>query len=167
MFLMYVDESGDSGLISSPTRYFVLSGVVVHELRWNEYLDRLISFRQRMKQKFGLLLREEIHSAHLINRPGDLVRIPRNDRLSIIRHLADEMASMTDMNVINVVVDKQGKAAGYDVVENAWRALVQRFSNTVSHRNFRGPANADERGLILPDMGNAKKVTHTIRKMRR
>ena len=29
---MYVDESGDVGLVGSPTRYFVLVGLVVHEL---------------------------------------------------------------------------------------------------------------------------------------
>lgn len=33
MYLMYVDESGDSGLLGSPTRYFVVSGIVLHELR--------------------------------------------------------------------------------------------------------------------------------------
>jgi len=42
---MYVDESGDSGLPSdgSPTRYFCLSGLVVHELRWQggAYFRRL------------------------------------------------------------------------------------------------------------------------------
>ncbi len=167
MFLMYVDESGDSGLAESPTRFFVLSGVVIHEFRWNEYLQRLIDFRRRMKGKFGLLLRDEIHCAQMISRPGELVRIKRNDRLSIIRHFADELAEMTDLNVINIVVDKQGKNAGYDVVDSAWRALVQRFSNTISARNFRGPANADERGFILPDMSDPKRITSTIRKMRR
>ena len=34
MFLMYVDESGDCGLQNSPTRYLVLTGLVIHELRW-------------------------------------------------------------------------------------------------------------------------------------
>jgi hypothetical protein len=29
---MYVGESGDSGLQGSPVRYFVLTGLVVHEL---------------------------------------------------------------------------------------------------------------------------------------
>ena len=52
---MYVDESGASGMVGSPTRYFVLSGIVIHELRWTEYLNRLINFRRRMKSKFGLL----------------------------------------------------------------------------------------------------------------
>ena len=66
MYLIYIDESGDSGLLKSPTPIFVLSGLVVHELRWNEYLDRLIDFRKRMRDQFGLLMREEIHCAQMI-----------------------------------------------------------------------------------------------------
>ena len=164
---MYIDESGDSGILNSPTRFFVLTGIVIHELRWNEYLSRLIEFRKRMRNSFGLLLREEIHAAHLLNKPGDLVRIKRNNRLSIIKYFIDELASMQDMSIINVVVDKQGKPNDYDVLENAWKVLVQRFSNTISHRNFSGPANPDDRGLIIPDMSEVKKITNIIRKMRR
>ena len=164
---MYVDESGDSGLVSSPSRFFVLTGIVLHELRWNAYLDQIVDFRKRMRTNFGLLMRDEIHSAHMINRPGTLIRIPRNDRLTIIRHFANELAAMPDINIINVVVDKQSKGAGYDVIENSWRALIQRFSNTMSHRNFPGPANADDKGMVLPDMGEVKKVTEVLRRMRR
>lgn len=167
MYLMYVDESGDSGLDRSPSRYFVLSGIVLHELRWNAYLDQIVGFRKRMRSKFGLLLREEIHSAHLINRPGPLIRIPRNDRLTIVRHFANELATLADINIINVVVDKLGKPAGYDVIDNSWRALIQRFSNTISHRHFPGPANADDKGMVLPDMGEVKMVTEVLRRMRR
>jgi len=167
MYLMHTDESGDSGIVNSPTRYFVLSGIVLHELRWNEYLSRLIEFRKRMRNAFGLLLREEIHSARMINRPGELVRIKRNDRLTIIRNFIDEIATMQDLSIINVVIDKKGKAADYDVLENAWKILLQRFSNTISHRNFPGPANPDDRGLVLPDMSEIKKITQIIRKMRR
>ena len=167
MYLMYVDESGDSGIINSPTRYFTLTGIVVHELRWNEYLERIISFRQRMRNKYGMLLREEVHAARMINKPGDLVRIKRNDRLSIVKYFVDELSAMQDLSVINVVVDKKGKEPDYDVIDNSWRTLVQRFSNTISNRNFPGPANPDERGIILPDMSEVKKITTVIRKMRR
>lgn len=164
---MYVDESGDTGLVGSPSRYFVLTGIVLHELRWNSYLDRIVDFRKRMRTNFGLLLREEIHSAHLINKPGPLVRIPRNDRLTIIRHFTNELAALVDINIINVVVDKLGKPAGYDVIGNSWRSLIQRFSNTMSNRNFPGPANPDDLGMVLPDVGEVKKVTDVLRKMRR
>ncbi len=54
MYLMYVDESGDIGLHNSPTRYFVLSGLVVHELRWQDTLDQFIDFRHRMRRQFTL-----------------------------------------------------------------------------------------------------------------
>ncbi|WP_168188080.1 DUF3800 domain-containing protein [Hahella sp. CCB-MM4] len=164
---MYVDESGDSGLVGSPTRYFCLSGLVIHELRWNEYLDKLIDFRKRMRNSFGLLMREEIHSAHLINKPGDLVRIKRNDRLTIIRAFINEIAAFQDISIINIVVDKTNKPADYDVMNKAWEALIQRFSNTMSRRNFPGPANPDERGMIIPDDTDAKKIQQLLRKMRK
>ncbi len=167
MYLMYVDESGDSGLSNSPTRYFILSGLIIHELRWNDSLNQLIEFRKRMRTSFGLLMREEIHSAHLINRPGSLVRIPRNDRLTIIRAFLNEVSALPEVNIINIIVDKQGKPAGYDVLGKAWEALIQRFSNTMMRRNFPGPANADERGMIIPDNTDAKTVQGLMRKMRK
>ena len=47
---MYVDESGDCGLTNSPTRYFVLTRLVVHELRWRQCLDQFADFRRRMRE---------------------------------------------------------------------------------------------------------------------
>lgn len=167
MYLMYVDESGDGGLRNSPTRYFVLTGLILHELRWRQYLDQLIDFRRRMRQQYGLRLREELHASAMINRPGSLVRIKRYDRLAIIRAFADELASMSDLNIINVVVDKQGKAANYDAFGSAWKALIQRFENTISSRNFTGPANSDDCGMLFPDNTDNKKLTGLLRQMRR
>lgn len=40
MYLIYTDESGDSGMNNSPTLYFVAGGLVLHELRWQGYLDQ-------------------------------------------------------------------------------------------------------------------------------
>ncbi len=167
MFIMYVDESGDCGLQNSPSRYFVLSGIVIHELRWKDYLEQLINFRKRMLNAFDLHLRDEIHAGAFITRPKQLVRIKRNDRLSILRFFAKELSTMSDINIINVVVDKQGKPSTYDVFESAWEVLIQRFENTLSRRNFRGPQNPDERGMIIADNTDNKKLMQLIRKMRR
>lgn len=167
MFLIYVDESGDSGLINSPTRYFVLTGLVIHELRWQNYLEQLIDFRRRIKARYGLHLQQEIHAAHFITRPGALITIKRNDRLAILREFADELATMNDINIINIVVDKQGKGSDYDVFEMAWKVLIQRFENTMSHRNFSGPANPDERGMLFPDRTDDKKLQQLLKRMRR
>ena len=167
MYLMYVDGSGDSGLQGSPSGYYALSGLVVHELRWQTYLDQIIDFRRRMRAAFGLRVAEEIHAAAMINKPGPLVRIKRNDRLAIIRAFADELASMPDLNIINVMVDKATKAAPYDVFAMAWKALLQRFENTMVNRNFPGPANPDERGMIFPDNTDNAKLTRLLRQLRR
>ena len=163
---MYVDESGDCGLINSPTRYFVLTGLVIHELRWKNYLEEIIKFRKLLKQKFGLRLREEFHASGFITRPGVLVRIKRNDRLAMIREFADFISTLTDMNLINVVVEKQDKPIDYDVFESAWTTLIQRFENTISWHNFPGPVNQDERGLIFCDHTDDKKLMLLLRRMR-
>jgi Protein of unknown function (DUF3800) len=167
MYLMYVDESGDSGLINSPTRYFVLSGIVVHELRWHEALNRLVSFRQRMRTQFGMQMREEIHAGPMLARPGKLLRIKKNDRLTIIRMHLDELASMKFLNVINVRVDKQGKAAGYDPFEKAWEALIQRFENTLRYSNFPRPKMIfGDIGIIFCDAADEAALRRIYRRMR-
>lgn len=38
MHLMYVDESGDTGVTNSPTKHFALSSLIVHELHWEAAL---------------------------------------------------------------------------------------------------------------------------------
>jgi hypothetical protein len=167
LFLMYIDGSGDAGLVSSPTKYFVLSGLILHELRWQLYLNQIVEFRKRMRVAFGLRMAEEIHASAFINNPGALIRITRNDRLSILRFLANELIQMTDLNVISIVVDKSTKAAPYDVFDIAWKALFQRFENTLTHHNFTGPSNPDEKGIVLPDNTDNAKVQKLIRQMRR
>jgi hypothetical protein len=44
MYIMYVDESGDTGRFRSPTRYFALASIVVHEDRWREFINRVIAW---------------------------------------------------------------------------------------------------------------------------
>jgi hypothetical protein len=164
--MIYVDESGDPGLINSPSRYFILSGLVAHELRWQECLKQLYDFRKKVAQRFGLRVREEIHAADLINRPGKLQRIHKADRLAILRLFLKEIASLPEVSAINVIVDKQGKPPDTDVFEVAWQALIQRFENTISKRNFPGPKNSDERGIIFSDETDVKKLRSLLRRMR-
>ena len=167
---MYVDESGDSGLLpESQTNYFALSGIVIHELRWRETLDQLIDFRRRMKAIYGLPMRTEIHAGRMLGKMhgSELSAMSKTIRLSIIRNLADEMASMADLNVINVIVAKSGKVSSDHIFEIAWKALLQRFENTMGSGRFNGPRNADERGIVLPDYTDVKRLTTLLRAMRR
>jgi hypothetical protein len=168
MYLMYVDESGDPGMTNSPSSVFILSGLVLHELRWRQCLDQMLAFRRRMKALYGLKVREEIHARDFISSPGGLVRIPLQDRVSILRALTSELTGMTDMvSLVNVVITKTGKQADFDCFDWAWRLLLQRFENGISNRNFNGPINSDERGMVFPDNTDSAKVTRLIRRIRR
>lgn len=55
---MYVDESSDTGIVNSPTRYFILSAIVLHETYWRETLDNLVAFRRFLRNSKGLKLRD-------------------------------------------------------------------------------------------------------------
>ena len=96
--------------VRSPTRYFVLRGIIVHETKWKNALTQLIDFRLRMRSRFGLLMKEEIHTGAMLTRPSGLVRIRKNDRLTIVRQFLDQIAAIADLRIISVCIDKQGKA---------------------------------------------------------
>lgn len=165
MYLLYVDESGDTGLTGSP--FFGLSGLVVHELRWQSVLDHFVNHRRVLRQRVGLNLRDEIHSADFIHSPGRLAKIQKHDRLRVLRYALRVMAAHPDVSLIHVLVDKRNKVSGYDVFDNAWRALFQRFENTISHQNFPGPKNPDDRGIVIVDRTHEKKLRNLTRRMRR
>jgi hypothetical protein len=164
MYLMYVDESGDCGTENSPTRYFVLTAIVFHELRWRPILQSMVDFRKMLKETKGLKLRDEIHCTHFINKPGDLIRIKRNDRLDIMKKCIDWANAQTDLSTFSIVVDKQGRKD--EIFELAWNALLMRFENTIRHKNFPSPQNADDRGIVLSDNTEGEKLRGLIRKMR-
>lgn len=161
---MYVDESGDVGLNNSPTRYFVLSAIIIHESRWKETLSNLVDFRRLLRDNKGLKLREEIHCTELINNPKDLVRIKRNDRLDIIKKCIDWLNSQAQINVFSVIVDKKGRTD--DIFELAWNTLLMRFENTLKYKNFNGSQNEDDKGMVLADNTEGEKLKKLIRKMR-
>ncbi len=167
MYFIYVDESGDVGTGNSPSQYFCLSGFVVHEIRWHETLEAIIGFRKYLRKKYGLKLREEIHAAEYIHKPRELSRIAKSMRLRILRDTIDFQATLADVNIINVVIDKSTKPAETDIFDMAWQTLIQRFHNTLAHKNFPGPQNTDDRGMLIVDQTDEKKLRNLSRRMRR
>lgn len=174
MYLMYVDESGDRGLPSdnSPTRYFCLSGVVVHEQRWRDSLAQFKQFRYWLKKRHGIYLDDEIHSAELVNKPSKCApsfqKLKKYERLAIVRNFADQIGRMTDLNIINVVVDKSlGKLPNKEeVFRAAWYRLFQRFENTMQRGNFPGPKNPAECGIVFADRTDGVRLRKYLNDMR-
>ena len=163
MYLMYVDESGDTGLVRSPTTHFSLSSLVVHESRWRDFINQIIDFRKWVRNKFGLPIRIEIHASEYL-RHSPIPGLSRRDRLLILRHFIAELARINYVSITNVIVNKTTKAPDYDVFTNAWQAMFQRFENTLLHGNFPGEFRHDF-GIVLTDNTDGKKLTRMVRRM--
>jgi hypothetical protein len=160
---MYVDESGDTGLNNSPTEYFALTGLVVHESRWRDLLDAHVSFRRTMKAVHGLPMRTEIHASEYIRSPP-VKGMAKHVRLAILRNLIDELAKLNYLSITSVIVDKRGKPAGYDVFDFAWKTLFQRFENTMQHGNLPG-SHATDKGMLIVDNTDGQKLQGLVRRM--
>lgn len=159
---MYVDESGDTGLKGSPTRYFALSGIVVHESRWRDFVETIVAFRKTLRKAYLLPVRAEIHASEFINKRA--YDLDRHVRLAILRNTLDELAKIDFISITNVVVQKAGKSEGYDVFTNAWRTLFQRFENTLVHGNFPGGFRRGH-GIVITDATAGRNLQLLVRKM--
>lgn len=163
MYLMYADESGDTGAVRSPTAHFALASLVVHESDWRSFITALIAFRRTLRATYGLPLRTEIHAAEFIRHPP-VPGMPRHVRLAILRNFIDELAKLPYLSVTSVVVTKAGKPAGYDIFEHGWLTLFQRFENTMLYGNFPGGHTRD-RGIVITDNTDGMKLQKLVRKM--
>jgi hypothetical protein len=163
MYLMYVDESGDTGLVRSPTSYFALSGLVIHESKWRDFVMQIANMRQTLRAVYNLPIRTEIHAAEYI-RKGPVPGMAPHVRLAILRNFIDELSKMNFISITNVLVDKSSKIPPYDVFTNAWQALFQRFENTLKNGNFPG-AYRNDFGLVFTDNTDGKKLTRLVRRM--
>ncbi len=165
MFLMYVDESGDPGKVNSPTDYFILTGLILHESNWNKIMADLTDFRRMLKNTKGLRTDEEIHTINFINRPGELKRIKRNDRLDILKKCLDWLAKRPDISILTVAVNKT--KVENDVFCLAWESLMLGFEAVLDAGKLSFQKSDDESGIILPDNTDGLKLNEIVRQLRR
>lgn len=162
MYLMYVDESGDPGNNTTQSRYFCLTGIVVHESQWRAFIEANMAFRRKMKDIYGLPVRAEIHAVKFIRHSQ--FDIAKHQRLAILRNYLDELAKLNFISVTNIVVDKQAKPDGFDIFGTAWRTLFQRFENTLVHGNF-PEGHTRSYGTVFTDATNGESLVRLMRKM--
>ncbi|WP_439584890.1 DUF3800 domain-containing protein [Dyadobacter bucti] len=168
MYLFYVDESGDTGKNNSPSKFFVLSAIGIHESTWLSFLDDLISFRRFLKTAYGLKMTEEIHaSVFLTGNPGLKVDITKNQKILILRECLRFLNSRSDISIITVRIEKvQHFTIATDIFDYAWKVLFQRLNNTLNAGNFIGGSTSDK-GIIVHDNTDGDKLRKLLRKMRR
>lgn len=170
MFLMYIDESGDPGLLGSPSRYFALSGLTIHETKWHDFIQDTLNFRRYLRIRYGVRLRNEIHASDFIRSSylkPDGTCLSQNERILVLRDYLNFLSGLNYLRITNIVIDKNTKTSGYDVFTEAWKLLFQRFENTLNSGNFSGSPNqpTNDYGIVFCDDTNGGKLTSLMRKM--
>lgn len=167
MHLLYVDESGDPGPKGAGKR-FVVSGLILHETQWNECFRVVKDLRLQLKEEFRIRRNRELHANKTIAGRGALwgYRWPVEDRVRLVQVILEAISQMPSVRSVNVCVSKnsqpfQGKR-GYSVLETAWKFLLQRFQNYLTHQK----TTPSEFGMVLHDLGHEVEVRKLMRRMR-
>lgn len=162
MYLAYFDESGDSGLVGSQTRFFVLACVLVQDSRWLQTLDELIKLRRILKDRRGVPVRAEIKATHFRRGVGafEKTHMSPEKRYELFAALMRWQAKyLPHVQTFAIAIDKaKAAAAGKEPRETAWVYAIQRL-NTF--------AGASEFMMTFPDEGHGFLIRHLTRKMRR
>ncbi len=58
MEFLYIDESGDGGLIEGSSDYYVLAGLSFDDWHWKENYWKVFDFKRQITQKYGLKIEE-------------------------------------------------------------------------------------------------------------
>lgn len=174
MFLMYVDESGDpgtnknsSGKLVSPTKYYILSGFIIHESNWNVSFDKIKDFRRFLKSQYKVKMGWELHSTDLLSGRGDWFGsgISETDRVDIFLETLKFEASLPTIQVLNAVALKEKiNEPSAKTEAELWRRLLERFQMFIQKSN--ASSNLNENGIVIADESNEKVIRETVRKMR-
>lgn len=161
MYILYVDESGDSGNHPNSSPHFILSGLIINQDDWIKYLDRLKTFRKSIKATYNLNQRTEIHAAELIRVKNieEYKKLTKTQRINILRDYCTQIPLIFDTaQIINVCI-KIDEHSDKDIFELAWSRLIQRFDTFLKK-------DAKDKGIIVADDTESKKLMQLQRKMR-
>lgn len=161
MYLAYLDESGDAGLVNSPTKYFVLSRILVNEVHWLNTLDLLVELRRNLKIHHNIPTRQELKSKHFKNGHGPLkdLRIPYEQRMNLYREVMRYQGDGLNIRTFAVAIEKQSaQDKGWEPRYAAWTFTLQRINRFCGSNDW---------AMIFPDEGHGYFIRKRIRNMRR
>ncbi|MDE2471925.1 MAG: DUF3800 domain-containing protein [Bradyrhizobium sp.] len=171
MRFLYVDESGDPGTWDPkrppdkrPSQHYILSGLIVKDSDWRNYLLAIVDVRRQLKASYGLPARLELHGAELF-RPATAAYkgIKRIVRRAIYRDALTLFAArLTGSRLVNIHLDKANpkyaSSSAADIQTLAWSRMLQRFNTELT-------VNRDL-GIVFADDTNEEKIRGLLRKMR-
>lgn len=181
--VFYVDESYDANR-------FCLSAIGIRHADWRDCFQRVRQHRAALNHDHGIYLRREIHAYELVSGRGNISTavVTKHDRSKIFEGLLKLVASLPNVMVINICLERAGRA---DTELEAWDRLLNRIERTLLELERREfplrekliallPANFGEaardamamrlnayraRALVVADQGREGHITRRFRKM--
>jgi hypothetical protein len=145
-YIVYVDESGDHGLVSIDEQYpiFVLSFCIFHK---KNYSERIVP--ELMKLKFETFGHDSVilHEHSIRKKTGYFEKLGKNSR-ELFLHELTEVISSSDFKLIAVVVDK--------------RRLKKQYTSPSHPYHLAMEFGLERLYYLLQQLGQADFLTHVI-----
>ena len=158
MRIVYCDETGDDGLVSTSSNTFTLTSLYMPVDSWQKNYDAVKQLRQQLKIDYGFHLNQEMHTKHFLtdkNPYRDYKWTPEQKK-EMLKRFAIMIASL-DIKIINVIIDKENIVTeNYNILEKALTYNIQRIEND-SDGNWRYLIITDE-GRIAPMRKSARAI---------
>ncbi|MBQ4556558.1 MAG: DUF3800 domain-containing protein [Clostridia bacterium] len=158
-YIAYFDESGDDGISTASSSYFVLTSMYMSAESWQSNYNKIKAFRASLKKSHGFHASEEMHTKHLLSNkePYRKYGWTNQQRQDIIKYFTLCLAEL-DVKFINTIIDKTKiTTSDYHVLENALKYNIQRIENDSAGKwNY----------IIITDQGRIAPMRKTARAIR-
>ncbi len=158
-YIAYFDETGDDGVTTASSEFFVLTSLYMSADSWKDNFDAIRRCRVKLKEEFGFFVSEELHTKHLLSDkdPYRKYQWTAEQKREIIKQFTLCVAEL-NAKLVNVIIDKtRFRDMNYHVLENALKYNIQRIEN-----DSRGEWNY----IIITDEGRLAPMRSTARAIR-
>lgn len=158
-YIAYFDETGDDGVTTASSEFFVLTSLYMGAENWQSNFDKIKACRRELKDKYSFHISEELHTKHLLSDKDPYRKYgwTVEQKREIIVAFTKCIASL-DAKVINVIIDKtRFRDQNYHVLENALKYNIQRIEND---------SNGKWNYIIITDKGRLPPMRSTARAIR-
>ncbi len=158
-YIAYFDETGDDGVTTASSEFFVLTSLYMSVEKWQSNFDCIRAYRKELREKFGFHISEEFHTKYLLSDKDPYRKYgwTPEERKEITKEMIVGISEL-DAKVINVIIDKTHIVTqNYSVLENALKYNIQRIENDSGGQwNY----------LIITDKGRLAPMRSTARAIR-
>ena len=152
MYLMYVDESGNTGTDydNKSQPLFVLAGIIVEDINWHKIND---IFEEEKIKIYPEFKENEIHASELFNAPKNSIfkKYTWEDNLKALEKIVDIITNLNLMLTFTCINKIQFKKHLNDTFGNNVKIDPYLYAFGLTYDSFSESLGTKHRGIILTD----------------